>query len=229
MEYLKDPKELDKLAKAVIKVIKEVKGIDKDMTVGSGNYSYKGVSDKEVKSLFNDLMGKNGLSILPIEVIPKTQVSRWEEKNPNPQYAPKQKQSVFTEVTTKYLLLHESGQNVVLSGYGQGVDTGDKGAGKATTYAMKYTLLYTFLVATGKIDDSDNEHSNNQQTPPPVKKQETNNQPPTSKQKMKDTVYKQALASEKVDVLTTALTTYDLTPDQLNGISKRIKELKDKK
>jgi hypothetical protein len=60
-----------------------------------------------------------------------------------------------------------------LSGYGHGVDSQDKGAGKATTYALKYTLLYLFLVPTGKIDDSDNDHSDNKEVPktqPPVKK-----------------------------------------------------------
>ena len=53
----------------------------------------------------------------------------------------------------------------MLSGYGQGVDSQDKGAGKATTYALKYALLYAFLVPTGKIDDSDNIHSNDIETP----------------------------------------------------------------
>ena len=49
----------------------------------------------------------------------------------------KSKQSVFTDAHTKYLLLHTSGESIELSGYGQGVDTQDKGAGKATTYALK--------------------------------------------------------------------------------------------
>jgi hypothetical protein len=58
-------------------------------------------------------------------------------------------------------------------------------------------------------------------TPPPVKK-------PVEKvkQKLSDTNYKQALESVKIDALTSALTTRDLTPDQMIGISKRIAELK---
>lgn len=150
------------LAKAIIAVMQEVEGIEKSMTVGSGQSSYQGVPDKEVKRIIGALMTKNGLTILPIGVEPKTEISRWEEQT---QYGTKQKQSVFTEVRTKYLLLHESGENAILEGYGQGVDTQDKGAGKATTYALKYTLLYTFLVPTGKIDDSDNQHSDQHETP----------------------------------------------------------------
>lgn len=144
------------IAKAILAVMNEVKGIDKTMTVGSGNSSYKGVPDQEVKKIIGAAMAKNGLSILPISINPKTQIDRWEEVY-NGQ--PKQKQSVFTEVETKYLLLHESGESIEISGYGHGVDSQDKGAGKATTYALKYALLYTFLVPTGKIDDADNHHS----------------------------------------------------------------------
>lgn len=146
------------LAKAVISVMKAIKGIDKSMTVGSGSYSYKGVSDKEVKQIIGEEMEKNGLCILPIDVVAKTQIDRWEEGG-------KQKQSVLTEVNTKYLLLHESGESIELAGYGHGVDTQDKAAGKATTYALKYTLLYSFMVATGKIDDADTEHSDNKEVP----------------------------------------------------------------
>lgn len=151
----------ENLAKAIIKVMQEVKGIDKTMTVGSGAMSYKGVPDQEVKKIIGDAMAKNGLTMLPIDIEAKTEVSRWTETY---QGQEKQKQSIFTEVKTKYLLLHESGESQVLSGYGHGVDSQDKGAGKATTYALKYALLYSFLVPTGKIDDADAHHSDNIET-----------------------------------------------------------------
>jgi hypothetical protein len=150
------------LIKAVLSVMDEVKGIDKTMNVGTGSASYKGVSDKEVKKKIGLSMQKNGLVLLPISIEPKTTIERYEEQT---QYGNKVKQSVFTEVTTKYLLCHESGESIELAGYGQGVDSQDKSAGKATTYALKYTLLYTFLVPTGTIDDADNTHSNDIKIP----------------------------------------------------------------
>lgn len=154
------------LVKAVLAVMEDCKGVDKSMTVGSGNHSYKGVSDKDVKLMVGESMRKNKLIILPTKVTPVHRIDRWEETN---NYGTKQKQSVFTEVITEYELIHESGERITLSGYGHGVDTQDKAAGKATTYAMKYVLLYSFLVATGHIDDSDNTHSNDIPAPP-VKK-----------------------------------------------------------
>lgn len=158
----KQTMEKSNLVKAVIAVMNEVKGIEKSMTVGTGAASYKGVPDKEVKKIIGESMAKNGLCILPLDTTAQTKVERWEETY-NGQA--KMRQSIFTEVTTKYLLMHESGENQVISGYGHGVDSQDKGAGKATTYALKNTLLYTFLVPTGSIDDTDNTHSDTIQVP----------------------------------------------------------------
>ena len=105
---------MKEISKAILAVTKAVKGIDKSMTVGSGNYSYKGVSDQAVKEILQPLMAENGLSIVPTGVEAKVTTDRWQEGE-------KQKQSTFTEVTTKYLLLHSSGESVELAGYGHGV------------------------------------------------------------------------------------------------------------
>src|SRR5699024_4002027 len=144
------------LIKAVLQVMKEVKSIDKSLNVGTGNSSYKGVADKDVKNIIGTSMQKNGLVIFPIDIEETTDVNRWKEDS---KWGIKQKQSVFTKVTTTYLLAHESGEPVKIKGYGHGVDTQDKGAGNSTTYALKYALLYQFLTPTGHIDDADKEHS----------------------------------------------------------------------
>ena len=163
---------MKELIKAVNNVMSIVENVDKSMTIGSGQNSYKGVSDKDVKLLFNKAMRDNGLAIFVTEIKPTTTVDRWEEST---NYGVKQKQSVFTEVLVTYQLHHVSGDSIQLQGYGHGIDTQDKAAGKATTYALKYTLLYNFLVATGHIDDTDSTHSDSMPTPKkqtaPVQKQ----------------------------------------------------------
>jgi hypothetical protein len=151
------------LAKAIIAVMNEVKGMEKNSRVGTGGSAYNGTKDQDVKEVFNDAMAKNGLCILPIGIEDTVQIDRWEQSyNGNMQ----QKQSVLTTVKTKYLLLHESGESQELMGYGHGVDPQDKGAGKATTYALKNCLLYTFLTPVGKIDDTDKTHSDEIPSPP---------------------------------------------------------------
>jgi len=146
------------LAKAVIAVMKEVKGMEKNSKVGSGNYGYNGTKDQDVKEVFNEALSKNGLCMMPIDIDDSTQVDRWDEGG-------RSKQSIFTKVKVKYLLLHDSGESIEIAGYGHGVDNQDKGAGKATTYAMKNALLYTFLTPVGKIDDTETTHSNDIEAP----------------------------------------------------------------
>jgi hypothetical protein len=155
---------LASIAKAIVAVMQVVKGVEKNMVVGEGtNSAYRGVSDKDVKKAIGEAMESNGLCIVPVGVEATTKVDRWEETN---NYGTKTKQSVFTEVETKYLLLHTSGESIVIAGYGHGVDSQDKAAGKATTYALKNALLYAFMVPTGTIDDTDNDHSDSKDVPP---------------------------------------------------------------
>jgi hypothetical protein len=149
---------------AILNVMKDVKNIEKSMTVGAGQNSYKGVSDKDVKFKIGKAMEQHNLIILPVAIEPKLQIDRWEETS---QYGVKQKQSVFTEVITTYRIIHTlSGEHVEIKGYGHGVDSQDKSAGKATTYALKYALLYAFMVPTGEIDDADKTHSVEVAPPP---------------------------------------------------------------
>jgi len=150
------------ITQAIINVMTEVKNIEKKMNVGTGGASYKAVGDSMVRSELKDAMVKNGLAILPIGIEATAKIDRWEEEN---QYGKKFKQSILTDAHTKYLLLHTSGESIELSGYGQGVDTQDKGAGKATTYALKNVLLDTFLIIKGDELDTDATHSNDIEVP----------------------------------------------------------------
>ena len=157
------------LAQAIIKVMQEVKGMEKNSRIGKGQSAYDGTKDQDVKEVFNEVMAKHGLCILPIGIQEETKIERWMEVDQWSKETPKEmksKQSTFTKVTTKYLLLHESGESHELSGYGHGVDAQDKGAGKATTYALKNCLLLTFLTPVGKIDDTETTHSDNITSPP---------------------------------------------------------------
>lgn len=153
---------LDKLAKAVVSVMQEVRGMEKNSKVGYGNNSYDGTKDEDVKAVFNEKMAKYGLCIIPTGVSEETELSSWSDGN-------KRKQSVFTKVVTKYMLIHTSGQSIEVAGYGHGVDTQDKGAGKATTYALKNALLNLFLTPVGRQADTDNVHSDDIEVPPKKK------------------------------------------------------------
>jgi len=153
------------LYKSIAAVMCAVRHIGKNLTVGTGRNSYKGVSDEDVKTAIGEEMVKNSLIILTKSIKPTTTIERWTETYNG---EVKNKQSVFVEVLTTYDLIHTlTGQSVEIQGFGQGVDTQDKSAGKATTYALKNAVLYTFFVPTGSIDDTDKTHSDQAKVPPP--------------------------------------------------------------
>lgn len=158
---------MKELSQAILSVMNEINGVAKNMTVWAWTSSaYKWVSDKDVKEKIRESMIKFWLTILPTDIESKIQIDRWEEVDPYSKSVPKDmksKQSVFTEVKTKYILMHTSWESTEIAGYWQGVDTQDKGAGKATTYALKNTLLNMFLIPTWT--DTDNTHSDELDVP----------------------------------------------------------------
>jgi len=156
---------MKEISKAIIAVMKEVKNIEKGMTVGTGKATYKAISDSMVRNEVKKAMTDNGLCILPISVQATVKIDRWEEAD-SYNGGMKTKQSAFTEAHTKYLLLHDSGESIEIAGYGHGVDTQDKGAGKATTYALKNAILDTFLIIKGDDMDTDSKHSDDIPVPP---------------------------------------------------------------
>ena len=182
------------LVAAINQVTREVRNIEKNSTVGVGQNAFNAVSDKDVKFNVGQAMERAGLAIIPISIDPIINFERWEvsEQWGTQPAKMKRKKEIFTEVKTKYLLMHESGQSVELAGYGQGVDTMDKGAGKATTYALKYALLYLFMIPTGKIDDAD-------KTQP---QKEGDQAPQKSKQTLNDGQFLKAIAAIEGDTYT---------------------------
>jgi hypothetical protein len=214
---------------AIVCVMKEVKNIEKSMTIGSGQNSYKGISDKDVKQKIGESMAKNDLICLPIKIEPTTRVDRWEEVDPWSKATPKAmktKQSVFTEVLCTYKIIYApTGEHIEIQGFGYGVDPQDKSAGKATTYALKNALLYSFLVPTGTIEDTDNTHSKDIPVVPVVKATVTDDN-------FSKTV--DAFLQGKINVFDTVRKTMQFTPAQEVEISEiltinnydRMRELK---
>jgi hypothetical protein len=193
---------------AIVNVMNEVKNIDKNLTVGDGKSSYKGVADKDVKFIIGQAMAKNGLTCLPIDIQPSVKIDRWTETT---NYGEKSKQSVFTEVIVKYRLTHIfTNESIDIVGYGHGIDSQDKSSGKATTYALKNALLYSFMVPTGAIDDTDKTHSNDIQTP-------VTNQ----KIKLNDNQFIRGLKAIQNGDITkeNLINEYDLTDTQLNTLN----------
>jgi len=128
----------------------EVMNIEKDMQVGSGNYAYKAVSDRLVTLHVKKAENKFRVLSIPIKQeltsseILKTIVNQKEHV----------KFIDNIKMTVRIIDLDDPKQFIDVESYGKGVDTGDKGLGKASTYARKYALLNAYKIATGEDPDA---------------------------------------------------------------------------
>lgn len=142
---------MKELFKKIQQVSNEINNIEKDMTVGSGSYSYKAVSDIQVTLAVKRAETKHGIASVPIKQEQVgSEVIRTIRKDGN---------EGLTYVDTIKLTLKivdlESGESIEVESFGKGIDSGDKGFGKASTYARKYALLNAYKIPTGEDPDAD--------------------------------------------------------------------------
>ena len=119
-------------------------------------YSYVGSSD--VLSALNTVINQVGLILKPEIVAHQVRESQdevWKEDKVKKEPVAKKRTTYFTELELMmtWINIHNPSEIVACSWYSQGVDIeGEKGVGKALTYAEKYFLLKFFNIAT---DDDD--------------------------------------------------------------------------
>lgn len=140
-------------------VSNEIKNIEKNMTVGKGNYSYKAVQDIDVTLEVKEAESKHGLVSIPIkqeliksEIVKVVKDGGGESIN----YVD------IVKMTLRIINLDKTEEFIDIESFGRGLDTGDKGFGKASTYARKYALLNAYKIATGEDPD---EGKSKEQTP----------------------------------------------------------------
>lgn len=132
-------------------VSNEVRNITKDMTVGSGSYSYKAVSDIDVTLAVKDAETKFKLVSIPIkQELVKTEIIRIQKKN-------NEEGLTYVDtikMTLKIVDLEDITSIMEIESFGRGIDSSDKGFGKASTYARKYALLNAYKIPTGEDPDA---------------------------------------------------------------------------
>lgn len=125
----------------------------KDNQVGEGKQSYKAVSSEQVLETVRPLLNELKLLLLPI--VNSANVIVGSTSSGTARYLT-ELHMTMTWVDT------ESGETLAQPWYAQGVDlAGEKGVGKANTYAEKYYLMKAFHVPTPKDDpDGDTKAKN---------------------------------------------------------------------
>jgi hypothetical protein len=136
----------------------EIRNIEKSLVVGSGSYSYKAVGDLDVTLTVKDYEQKHRVVSIPIkQELINSEIVRT-IKNDG-------KESLTyvdtIKMTVRITDLDNTKEFIDIESFGKGIDSGDKGLGKASTYARKYALLNAYKIATG--EDPDAEKSKEQQ------------------------------------------------------------------
>lgn len=134
----------------ILNVMKEVQNLQKDMTVGSGNYAYKAISETKVTSEVRKSLIKHGLVFYQHKILKNKMI---------PIVSKEGKTSWLSLVTVVYDLIDAEEDDrskqlpLHVESIGSGIDSQDKATGKALTYAYKYALLRLFAIPTGEDPD----------------------------------------------------------------------------
>jgi len=136
------------LYQKILNVMEAISYLQKDDNVSYGNTNYKAISEEKVTMAVREQLIKNKLIVLPIEQVHTRTDTVVRDKHGNEQI------QRLSTVDTKYKIVDvETGEYEILVSSGTGVDTQDKGVGKAMTYAFKYLFLRTFAIPTGEDPD----------------------------------------------------------------------------
>lgn len=119
---------------------------------GEQGHQYQYVGSSQVLGALREELDKVGLLLFPNVIDSKVTITNVENKDKfgNSKITSK----LVTELKMEYTWVDvDSGEEITVPFYAQGLDTeGEKGVGKALTYAEKYFLLKQFNIATDKDD-----------------------------------------------------------------------------
>jgi len=120
------------------------RGISKDQQNKMQGFKYRGIDD--VYAALCPLLASNGLCILP-KMVSKTVVERTNAKGTA---------LFYTTVEVDFdIVSSEDGSRHTVSSYGEAMDSGDKSAGKAMSYAYKAMAFMVFAIPTEGDNDPD--------------------------------------------------------------------------
>lgn len=135
------------LHQKLLDIQKSVDRFVKDNVVGEGKSAYRAVGSEQVLETVRPLMNEHKLLLVPS--VQSANVIVGATSSGTARY--------LTELSMTMTWIDvESGESLAVPWYAQGVDlAGEKGVGKANTYAEKYFFMKFFHVPTPKDDPDD--------------------------------------------------------------------------
>lgn len=131
----------------------ELNAVAKNLRVGEGRSAYKAVGEADVLAAVKPLEAKYGVYSYPCarRIVDSDIVTT--RKEYNGQVTETSKYFLRIETDYRFVNVEKPDEFIIVTTYGDGVDSNDKAPGKAMTYGDKYALLKAYKVITG--DDPD--------------------------------------------------------------------------
>ncbi len=142
-------------------VSNEIKNIEQKLVVGEGKNAYNAVGDQDVTLAVKEAESKHGIVSVPFkQELVKSEILRVANKGMETI-----KYVDIVKMTTRIYNIDNPSEYIDIETFGRGLDSGDKGFGKASTYARKYALLNAYKIATGEDPDAEKSKEEKSETP----------------------------------------------------------------
>lgn len=135
-------------------VTSELRTVAKNLTVSTGkNNSYKAVSERDILDAVKPLEEKHGIYSYPYDrEVLESQILESETVFGD---SIVKKTTFFSRIKTVYRFVNidDPEDYIDMVTFAEGIDSQDKGSGKAMTYADKYALMKGYKISTGEDPD----------------------------------------------------------------------------
>lgn len=144
-----------KLLEKMMMITSEVEKVQKNLQVGTGKTSYKAVAEEDILEAIKKLEAKYRVYSYPIN---RELIESEKQKKIVLDYDGNEKEIItyYAKLRTTYRFCNVDNieEFIETISYSEAIDTGDKGFGKAQTYADKYAIMKAYKIPTGNDPDS---------------------------------------------------------------------------
>ena len=137
----------------------ELKAVEKDLIVQTTKTSsYKAVSERGILDAVKPLEEKYGVYSYPVarEVLESNLIQNetvYEDNKGNKTTTPKTSYMTRIKTVYRFINIDNPADFMETTTFAEGIDSQDKGSGKAMTYADKYALMKSYKISTGEDVD----------------------------------------------------------------------------
>lgn len=144
----------------VAAITDELGVVAKNLSIKAGGNSYKAVSERDILDAVKPLETKYRVYSYPSARVILESETLENEKTYNGNTT--KTTTFFTRVQTEYTFINidKPEERFTTTVFSEGIDTGDKGSGKAMTYADKYALMKAYKISTGDDPDQNGSEEN---------------------------------------------------------------------